>query len=637
MNLNKNLFSLSLLSASVLLTGNTWAVDESQKLVHGTNDVKQGHLNSADTYVQVFEYGENIGISYGLFYPHNGDIFLSEGSGGTTGDAFCWLFPAICAGVDLVAGDEGVHEADWENIKVIINKDSGQVVDVYISAHVGEGGWFPLSSYDTESGRPVVYSARHSHANYRTQGLQARIEETYGVANDLTDRGPLWALKDHISLIGGDYGTNNLYPWLEYSGRWGATWNEGFSNTNSPGGRKFSKSWFVNWVEDHQNVDISSSDVRDLVKHDYADAGQLAYDYAPKVYLHSDDTYMPSSISWYLDRVKLSINNSVTLDVGEVNPWSVAGKSAPLLRDLSLFSRHHGHIEATNDKHNGQNVWRISTAGDDGYLQNINAGVTFTPDNKVYEFSVDLKAPAGSTQLVTLRLRDKAQENIVEQDFVVTDQWQRYAVNQSFPGTHTGLSMFIYPAGKVDGNNGEVYAADAQLNRISTYTKSLVGLKWTRSNARPGAGLCAQDGELLPAGVVSDECEQNGKFYHWDEAQGACPVGYRLPTLSEYLALFDATGGASGSAGRQLKSVGFGNGTNDHNFDAIPTGYINPGSITLNNHDSGTYFWTSDENTTDNTLAARIYISANNSQINNSPDYYAWQDKNKRYSVRCVK
>ncbi|MFT4926223.1 MAG: hypothetical protein ACI8WB_002321 [Phenylobacterium sp.] len=265
------------------------------------------------------------------------------------------------------------------------------------------------------------------------------------------------------------------------------------------------------------------------------------------------------------------------------------------------------------------------------------AGVTFTPDNKVYEFSVDLKAEEGTIQLVTLRLRDKESENIIEQDFLLTDQWQRYSVNQSFPGSHTGLSMFLYPAGKVSGNNGSIYAADAQLNRISTTTKTLAGLKWTRSNARPGLGLCAQDGQLLPTGIVSDECSQNGRFYNWPEAQGACPVGYRLPTVNEYLALFAATGGADGTAGRQLKSVGFGNGTNEHKFDAIATGYVNPDSITLNSSTVSSYFWTSDVNAADSDEAARVFISGSNSQINSAPNYYAWQDKNKRYSVRCVK
>jgi hypothetical protein len=49
----------------------------------------------------------------------------------------------------------------------------------------------------------------------------------------------------------------------------------------------------------------------------------------------------------------------------------------------------------------------------EGYLQNVNAGATFTPDDKVYEFSVHLKAEPGTTELVTLRLRDKQSENIV--------------------------------------------------------------------------------------------------------------------------------------------------------------------------------------------------------------------------------
>ncbi len=637
MKFKKSLINLAILSSSMLMLGNVYAVDESRTLVHATSDVKQGDLSKSASHVQVFEYGDYVGISYGLFYPHNGDIFLSQGSGGDLGDVICALTPWLCGPVDWVAGDEGVHEGDWENVKVIINKNSQSIEEVYISAHEGEGGWFPLSNFSIESNRPVVYSALHSHANYRTSGLQARIEETFGVANDQTDRGELWQLKDHISLIGSDYATNNQYAWVEYNGRWGATFDEGFSGTNSPGGKKFSKNWFVNWVEDEEGINISTGNLTDLVQDKYADAKQLAYDYAPRVYLHSDEQYMPSSVPWYLDRVQLEVDDNVTLDTGEVNPWTVVGKNAPLLPDLSLFSKNKGLIEATNEKYNDQNVWKVSTEGVDGYLQGINAGATFTPDNKVYEFSVALKAEPGTTQLVTLRLRDKESENIKEQDFTVTDQWQTYSVNQGFPGTHSGLSMFIYPAGKVAGNNGYVYAADAKLDRIVTYTKTLAGLRWGKNNSRVGEGRCSLNGQLLSTGVISEECAEKGRYYTWQEAQTACPVNYRLPTVSEYLALFDATGGANDTAGRQLKSVGFGNGTNEHSFNAIATGWANAGSTTLTNTNIETAFWTADENAANNTEAARVFLQENNSQIPWSPTFYANRDKNKRYSVRCVK
>lgn len=257
----------------------------------------------------------------------------------------------------------------------------------------------------------MIYSALKSHANYRTTGLQPRIETTYGVANDQTDRGTLWALKDHVSLIGGDYATNNQYPWVDYDGRWGGTNEEGFSNTNSPAGKKFSKSWFRNWVEDHQSVDIPNGDLRDLVKHEYANALELATNYAPNVYLHSDDPYLPSSVPWYLDRVELTVDDSTTLDSGEVNQWSVANKSVPLVRDLSLFSKGNSTLVATNEKYNSQNVWKITTTGAENSLQNVNASATYSPDGKVYEFSVNLKAEPGTTALVTLRLRVGAEIN----------------------------------------------------------------------------------------------------------------------------------------------------------------------------------------------------------------------------------
>ena len=182
-----------------------------------------------------------------------------------------------------------------------------------------------------------------------------------------------------------------------------------------------------------------------------------------------------------------------------------------------------------------------------------------------------------------------------------------------------------------------VYAADAKLDRIVTYTKTLAGLRWGKNNSRVGEGRCSLNGQLLSTGVISEECAEKGRYYTWQEAQTACPVNYRLPTVSEYLALFDATGGANDTAGRQLKSVGFGNGTNEHSFNAIATGWANAGSTTLTNTNIETAFWTADENAANNTEAARVFLQENNSQIPWSPTFYANRDKNKRYSVRCVK
>jgi hypothetical protein len=136
---------------------------------------------------------------------------------------------------------------------------------------------------------------------------------------------------------------------------------------------------------------------------------------------------------------------------------------------------------------------------------------------------------------------------------VVTDQWQEYAVNTQFPGEHTGLSMFIYPAGKVAGNQGHVYAADAQLNRITSYYKTIAGRRWIKHNSMVGQGACADGSTLLPEGIVSDSCSDTGRFYSWDEAQTAWPVGYQLPSVNDYMALFDATGGADNIAGNTLK------------------------------------------------------------------------------------
>jgi hypothetical protein len=107
---------------------------------------------------------------------------------------------------------------------------------------------------------------------------------------------------------------------------------------------------------------------------------------------------------------------------------------------------------------------------------------------------------------------------------MVTDKWQKYAVNTLFSEEHTGLNMFIYPAGKVAGNQGHIYAADAQLNRIVSDYKIIAGRRRIKHNSMVGQGACADGGTLLTASIVSDSCSDTGRFYSWDEAQTACPV-----------------------------------------------------------------------------------------------------------------
>ena len=50
-------------------------------------------------------------------------------------------------------------------------------------------------------------------------------------------------------------------------------------------------------------------------------------------------------------------------------------------------------------------------------------------------------------------------------------------------------------------------------------------------------------------------CIKYGRLYEWENALTACPVGFHLPTLQEWKALFETVGGIE-SAGIALKFTG---------------------------------------------------------------------------------
>lgn len=92
-------------------------------------------------------------------------------------------------------------------------------------------------------------------------------------------------------------------------------------------------------------------------------------------------------------------------------------------------------------------------------------------------------------------------------------------------------------------------------------------------------------------------CRQYSRLYSWSSAIISCPDGWRLPSKSDYEALFKAVGGGS-VAGRMLKSRSDwhndGNGINEFGFKALPAGKTNDeDDYGLLNDEAR--FWTSTE------------------------------------------
>lgn len=70
-------------------------------------------------------------------------------------------------------------------------------------------------------------------------------------------------------------------------------------------------------------------------------------------------------------------------------------------------------------------------------------------------------------------------------------------------------------------------------------------------------------------------CQQIGRYYQWEDAMTACPIGWRLPNDKDWLELVNLFGGIK-KAGRHLKSKEKlwtnGNGTNKSAFSGMGYG-----------------------------------------------------------------
>lgn len=133
------------------------------------------------------------------------------------------------------------------------------------------------------------------------------------------------------------------------------------------------------------------------------------------------------------------------------------------------------------------------------------------------------------------------------------------------------------------------------------------GTKWMRQNlAWEGAGRPYQDANAISSIF--------GRYYTWEEAQNACPDGWRLPCDADFVALAKSCGitaaalsGISGIAGDLMEDVYF-NGskmweywgnvriTNKCGLSIMPTGYarIEDGAYAFDGYEKYGALWTAD-------------------------------------------
>lgn len=175
------------------------------------------------------------------------------------------------------------------------------------------------------------------------------------------------------------------------------------------------------------------------------------------------------------------------------------------------------------------------------------------------------------------------------------------------------------------------------------YYNNIEGVDWMRQNL-------AWDGAGYPESGVHVIGEILGRYYTWDEAQTACPEGWRLPTEEDWVALgkkygTEAEAGKDfkGPAGSFMEDVYF-NGVsmwdywrdvkidNAARLSFLPTGFVtvSDGVYVLDGKNSYAMFWSADS---EDDMGAYRYIYESQSDL-----FYGVADKKSfAINVRCVR
>lgn len=163
-------------------------------------------------------------------------------------DVQYWFFYAYNGQVDPI--DVTSHECDWEHITVRVEPDGQTIHRILFAAHgEDEHRWYdaggPGVGYTLIGGRPVVYSAKHSHASYPWAATWDRP----GVPVDdyTADDGPTWDCLGRTVNVGEGNAPASGMEWIQYTGHWGEIGNPGLWTTG-PYGPAFQDPWNANVV-----------------------------------------------------------------------------------------------------------------------------------------------------------------------------------------------------------------------------------------------------------------------------------------------------------------------------------------------------------------------------------------------------
>lgn len=111
----------------------------------------------------------------------------------------------------------GKHEGDWELVQIGCADKAGNRPVLVTGSQHHTGGKHEFWACQLRGGRPVIYVARGSHANYFSLGAQGGLD-----------------VCDGKGLLLEDYEVREFGAWASWPGRWGNSTGEGKS-PESPG------------------------------------------------------------------------------------------------------------------------------------------------------------------------------------------------------------------------------------------------------------------------------------------------------------------------------------------------------------------------------------------------------------------
>jgi uncharacterized protein (TIGR02145 family) len=178
------------------------------------------------------------------------------------------------------------------------------------------------------------------------------------------------------------------------------------------------------------------------------------------------------------------------------------------------------------------------------------------------------------------------------------------------------------------------------------YNTVIIGTQcWLKENLDVGVMIPGSQSQNNNS-VIEKYCYNNdpnncyiyGGLYLWNEAmqyvttesaQGICPTGWHIPTLTEFQTL-SSTVGNDGNALKAIgQGTGWGAGTNTSGFTALLAG-VRAVNLSFVDLGTDTFFWSSTE--IDANSAHDLYLLYNDSNI-----YLSVRLKGFGFSVRCLK